>query len=827
MNDLLLDLRYAVRTLRRAPGFALAAILTLALGIGANTAILSVVDGVLLRPAPFEDADRLAMVWQTDRNSGTTREPASLPDFEDFVERSERFGSLAAFAAAEVTMRLDQGDPLRLDAMAVTHEFLPMVGIEPVIGRSMTPEDDRPGAPPVVLIGDGLWDRLFGRDPSALGRTLWVRGATFTIVGVLPAGADFGTLQILDAAAYGRAFADRFGSADVQVWLPLRPAFANTTRDNHPIFVLGRLAPDASLAVAQQEMAGISADLEASYASNDGRGAHVEALHDVIFGPVTPALSLLFVAVTLVLLVACVNVANLLLARAATRTRELAVRTALGADSRRMGRQFLVEGLVLAFCGGGLGVALAAWGTRALLALAPGDIPRVTTVHVNGTVLLLTTALCVLVGVAFGIAPMLQARRLDSQSALKGAATGSTSSGAGQRRTRMALVTAELTLAVALVVGAGHLIQSFWRLQQVDPGFTAEGVLKAQIVLPPDRYPVDFARWPDFREMHDFNDRVLERIAGLPGVTAAAIAGNHPLDAGFTNSISVPGREDEAGSWPEISVRRMTPGYLATVELALRRGRALDERDATSAPPVVLINEAAVAQYFPDREPLGQQLQMWGALRSVVGVVENERTHGLTDEAPPALYLPLAQAPSVNGDETLLVRTAGDPGALAPALRRVVRETDPELAVFGIEALDRTVRRSVGRQRFTMLVLGAFAGSAIALALVGVHGVLSYLVARRSREIGLRLALGAAPGTIVADVVWQGLRLASLGLALGLLAALGGARLLRGLLFGVTATDPLTFAAVALAVAGAAAAASWIPARRAARADPMATLRSE
>lgn len=827
MSDLVLDLRYALRTLRRAPGFALAALLTLGLGIGANTAILSVVDGVLLRPTPFENVDRLAMVWQTDRNSGTTREPTSYPDFEDFVARSEQFAGLAAFAAQEVTLAPDHGDPLRLDAMAVTHEFMPLVGISAVIGRSFTPEDDRPGAAQVALIGEGLWERLFARDPAVVGRTLRAQGTTYTVVGVLPAGADFGTLQILDGAAYARAFADRFGPADVQLWVPLRPVFANAPRDTHPIFVLGRLAPGVSLTMAQQEMDGIAADLEATYGSNDGRGAHVEALTEVVFGPVRPALSLLLVAVTLVLLVACVNVANLLLARAATRTRELAVRTALGAGVGRLGRQFLVEGLVLALLGGALGVGLATWGTRVLLTFAPGDIPRAATAQVNGPVLWLTTALCLVVGIAFGVAPALQARRLDPHSALKGAATGSASSGAGQRRTRTALVTAELALAVALVVGAGHLIQSFWRLQRVDPGFSPSGVLKAQVDLPPDRYPVDFTRWPDFREMHDFNQAVLQRIAALPGVTGAAITGNHPLDAGFTNSISVPGREDEAGGWPEISVRRMTPGYLATVQLALRRGRSLDEGDAASAPPVVLLNEAAVAQYFPDAEPLGQQIFMWGTLRSVVGVVANERMHGLADDAPPALYLPLAQAPSVNGDETFLIRTAGDAGALAPALRGAIRDVDPDLAVFGVEALDRTVRRSVSRERFTMLVLGAFAAAAIALALVGVHGVLSYLVARRSREIGLRLALGAAPGAIVADVVGQGLRLASLGLVLGLLAALGGARLLRGLLFGVTATDPLTFVWVALAVTGAAAAASWLPARRAAREDPMASLRSE
>jgi putative ABC transport system permease protein len=386
---------------------------------------------------------------------------------------------------------------------------------------------------------------------------------------------------------------------------------------------------------------------------------------------------------------------------------------------------------------------------------------------------------------------------------------------------------AELTLAVTLVVGAGLLIKSFWRLHQVDPGFRAQGVLKADLALPRNRYPVDFSVWPDFREMHQFNAALLARAAMLPGAEAVAIAGNNPLDAGFTNSISVVGREAEARDWPEISVRRVTPDYLETVGLPLRRGRALASSDAISAPPVALINEAAVRRYFPNQEPIGQQINLWGAARSVVGIVADERIHGLTDPAPPALYLPLAQAPSADGNEALLVKVRGDPTRLGPAVRGAIREIDPALAVFGIEPLSSTVGRSLGQQRFTMLVLGVFAALAIALALIGVHGVLSYLVARRSRELGLRLALGATPAAVVGQIVRQGVRLITLGVGLGLLTALAGARLLRRLLYGVGVTDPVTFLAVGAAVFAAAALASWIPAHRAARMDPMASLRSE
>jgi predicted permease len=352
-------------------------------------------------------------------------------------------------------------------------------------------------------------------------------------------------------------------------------------------------------------------------------------------------------------------------------------------------------------------------------------------------------------------------------------------------------------------------------------------VLKAQVDLPPSRYPANFANWPNFAEIHQFNRAVLDRVAAVPGVTAAALAGNHPLDAGFANSISIPGREAEAATWPEISVRRVSPGYVDAVRLPLLRGRGLTDADDTSAPAVTVVNAAAVRRYFPNADPIGQQIFLWGTLRTVVGVVGDERTKGLAEPPPPALYLPLAQAPPADGNVTVLLRTEGDPNALASSVRAAIREVDPALPPFGIEALERTVGRSVSQQRFTMLLLGVFAATAIALALIGVHGVLSYLVARRTRELGLKLALGAAPASVVGSVVREGLRLTAVGVALGLGLALAGGRLLRGLLYGVTATDPGTLVAVGAGVFAAAAIASWIPARRAARADPMTALRSE
>jgi predicted permease len=821
------DLRFAIRQLFKRPGFTAVAVLTLALGIGANTAIFSVIDGVLLRPAPFRDADRLMMVWETDRNSSTTREPASVPDYLDFRERSRRFTEFAAFTGAEVSLVPDDGDPTRLAVLGVSHEFLSMVGMAPLAGRAFTAEDDQPGASPVALLSEEVWETRYARDPAIVGRTVRLDGTATTIVGVLPANADFGARQILGAAAYQRSFADRGGGADVDLWVPLQADPATFPRATHPIFVLGRLAPDATPAVAWQEMSAIMADLEATYSENDGRGAFVEPLDAVVFGPTRPALRVLFVAVGLVLLVACANVANLLLARGTTRFREVAVRTALGADARRLARQFLIEGVLLALLGGAGGVLLAVFGTELLLAIAPADIPRLATVGIDGRVLAATALLSVTVGIVFGMVPVLQARRTDVQSALRVEAGGGARRGTGPGRLRAGLVAAELALAVVLVVGAGLLVRSFWQLWQVDAGFTADGVLKAEYQLPSSRYPVNFDVWPDFREMHQFHDALLARARELPGVEVAAIAANHPLDAGFTNSFNVPGREEEARSWPEISIRRVSPDYLGAVGLSLRRGRALENADGTFAPPVVLINETSARRFFADSDPLGEQVAFWGAARTIVGVVADEKIHGLAKATPPSVYLPLAQAPSVNGAEALLLRMRGDPTRAAAPVRSIIRELDRELAVFGVEPLTRTVQRSVGQQRFTMVLLALFAGVALVLAVVGVHGVLSYMVARRVRELGIRMALGAKRSEVVGLVLRQGMMLAAVGLGSGLVVALVAGRVLRSLLFGVTATDPLTFAAVTVAVFGVALLASWLPARRATRIDPMEALRYE
>ncbi|HEU5154204.1 MAG TPA: ADOP family duplicated permease, partial [Gemmatimonadales bacterium] len=669
-------------------------------------------------------------------------------------------------------------------------EYLGLTGSKPIIGRGFSAEDDRPGGPEVVLIGEALWQQLYSRDPHVVGRTIRIDDVQQTIVGVVPFTADFGTLQVLSAADYGKGFAARGGQVRVDLWMPLRADPESFPRQTHPIFVVGRLAGSEGIGTAQQEIEGIAAELERKYPENDARGVFLEPLSQVVFGPVRPALFVLMGAVALVLLVACANVASLLLARGAERLREVTVRTALGATTRHLVRQFLVESLLLTGCGALLGLLLAQEGLDLLLALAPGDIPRVGTVGIDSRVLAVTLGVTVFIAVCFSLFPTLQATRVNLQSALQGEASRSASAGRQHRRFRAALVISELALAVMLMAGAGVLIRSLWRLRQVDPGFSSAGVLKAEFQLPTSRYPNDYSKWPRWPATHGFNNELQRRVAALPGVEAVTIAGNHPLDAGFTSSISVVGREAEANDWPEPTIRQVDVEYFKTLRVPLLAGRSIAQTDDPEGTPVVVINESARRRFFGKTPPLGQQISLWGARRTIVGVVGNERFHGLAEDSPPSVYLPRAQAPTSGA--SLLVRTQADPASLAPAIRRIVTDLDPSLPLFGVEPLSRTLSNSIGQRRFTMIVLGAFAAVALLLAVVGVHGVLSYTVTQRTREIGIRMALGADRARVRSLILTQGGALVAGGLLLGLIGAFAITRLLRALLYGVSPTDPGT-----------------------------------
>jgi len=823
MNTFLLDLRHAASVLIRRPGFTVPVVLTLALGIGANTAIYSVVSGVLLHPTPFAAADRLMMVWETDRKSETTREPSSIPDYLDFQSRSRRFAVLSALTAADVPLNTNSGEPQRLAALAVGQGMLPMTGVQPLFGRTFTADEDRPGAPRVALISEALWRGQFAADPAIIGRDVRINDVAHQVIGVMAEGADFGVLQVLGAAAYGRGFAERGGRVRVDLWLPLR-ADPAASRGNHPILVVGRLAPGADAASAQHEMTAIATDLERSYHDdNDGRGVHVEPLMDVVFGPVRPALLALLGAVALVLLIACANVASLFLARGVARLPEVAVRVALGANLRRLTQQFIAESLVLTAAGALAGVIGARFLLDALLALAPATIPRVAEVRLDAGVLAATAAVSLLVALVVGLLPVLQARRYGLQPSLQGE-RGATA-GRAHQQVRSVLVASELALAIMLMVGAGLLIRSLGELSQVNPGFRAGGVLKAEFDLPRSRYPQDYAVYPHWTEIQRFGTDLRARLAALPGVRSVTIAGNHPLDAGFTSSIAVVGREAEAGDWPEPAIRRIDAGYFATMELPLVEGRQFQDADGSDATPVILINAAARRRYFDGRAALGSKIRLWGAERLVVGVVGDERFQGLSNASPPAVYLPSAQAPIAGG--SVLIRVQDSPSGYAASVRAAVHDVDPGLAVFGVEPLAATLANTLAQRRFTMSVLGIFAAAALLLAIIGVHGVLSYTIAQRAREFGIRMALGADTRLIRGLVLRQMARITAAGVVAGLAGALAVSRLIVVLLFGVTPADPVTYVTVAVTLAIVALLAGLLPARRAAMTDPAIALRSE
>ena len=824
LRQLAIDLRHAVRVLRAAPAFTVAALLMRAAGSGGATAIFSVVDAVLLQPLPFPDADRLVAVWETDRHSSTVREPAALPDFLDLEREARAFDTIGAIAAGEFTLAAPAEEPRRLAGLSVTHQLLPMLGVRPLAGRLLDAAEHRRRQADAALISERLWRAAFDADPGAIGRAIHVDDRPRTVVGVLPDGADLGMLQWLSAADYARGFADRDARTRVDLWLPLPLDVEALPRSTHPLLVLGRLRDGVAPDAAQQEVAGIMAVLERTHPENEARGARLEPFTDVVLGPARPGLTALLLAVGLLLAAACVNVAHLLLVRGLARRREIAVRVALGGSLSRLGRQFLTENGVLVAAGGLLGIGAAVAGVRGLVALAPADVPRLADVGVDARALGAALAVMLVVAAVFGLVPLLQARRLDVQRALAGDGGRSGGVDAGPARIRSALVVTEVALAVVLAVGAGLMVRSLIRLQQVDPGFDVAQVLKAEFQLPESRYPRSFRTWPRWTEVHRFTEALLARLEALPGVTAAAVAGHHPLDAGFTNSFAVVGRETEAKDWPEIATRIVSPGYFRTVGLGLVRGRAPGPGDHADAPPVLLINEAAARQFFQGRDPIGARLAIWGLPRTIVGVVADERFRGLDQAAPPAVYLPIGQNPRAGG--VVLVR-GPDPAGLAAAVRAVIREQDPQLAAFGLEPLALTLHASLGRPRFVMRVLVAFAGLALLLAAAGIYAVLSCEVRQRTREIGIRLALGAAPARIVGEITSRAARLTALGLVAGIGASAALTGLLRNLLYDVAPTDLVTFGGVALLLLATAIAAAAVPARQASRTDPAVSLRTE
>ena len=812
------DARRALRSMVASPVFTVAVILTLGLGIGANTAIFSVVNAVLLRPLPYHEPSRLVMLWENDRNSGTVREPASVPDLFDFAARNHVFAGVVGLQprALNFTPQSPGANAELLSAAAVTDGFLPTLGVSPLLGRGFLAAESVPGGAPVVMISERLWRSRFGSSLTVIGQQIELEDSSYAVVGVLPDG--------LELPAMPPGFTSLRSGVDV--WLPLGATSASSQRSRHDVVLVARLRSGVTTAAAQREMAALAAQLESEYpGDNRARGVFVEPLSASMVRNVRPALAVLLAAVGLVLLIACANVANLLLARTVSRRREVAVRLALGAGAPRIALQFFVESLLLSLLAAAVGVAIAALGLRALLALAPADLPRLAHISLDPWVLGFTLAIAIVLAIVFGLLPAFVARGLDVQSALREEGGRGSSGTRARARLRGALVVLEVALSVMLVIGAALMIRSVWSLRNVNPGFQPEQLVAGQYQLPPSRYPQRDSEYPRWTRVLAFHRQLIERLEAIPGVRSASVSASDPLHTGFTNSFVIVGRESEARNQPEIFVRSASPSYFATAGVSLLRGRMLTDGDDADAPPVLMINEAGVKRFFPDSDPIGQHIQFWGASREIVGIVADEKFAGLASETPPAVYPPIWQVPMPS--VSLLVRTSSDPAAAVAVVQREMRALDPEIALSEVGTMGEAISRSIGKERFTMLLLGSFAALALLLAVIGVHGVLSYTVQQRKHEMGIRMALGAQRSSVMALVVRQGMSLSLLGIFLGVLGALAVTRLLGALLFGVTPTDFGTFAIVVALIALVAALASFLPARAATAIDPATSLRVE
>jgi putative ABC transport system permease protein len=810
METLWQDVKFGARMLAKGRGFTVVALLTLALGIGANSAIFSFVNAILLRPLPYPDADRL--VFLTEWSEQVPEMSFSLANFADLRDQNRVFDAVVAFRGQNYVLT-GGPEPERLNGRQVTAGLFPTLGITPVLGRAFTPEEDRPGGDRVVLLSDGLWTRRFGRDPSVLGRSLVLNDEPYTVVGVMP-GKLHGSWRQSDVWTSLGRLEDTLGGPK--------------ERGNHPgVYVIGRMKGGTTLAQARAEVEGIGRRLAEEYpASNARQSMTVQPALDALVGDLKPALLILLGAVAFVLLIACANVSNLLLARAQTRHKEIAVRTALGAGRGRVIRQLLVESLLLSLAGGALGLALAFAGVRGLIALSPASTPRIEDVGVDASVLVFTLAVSLATGVVFGLLPALQTARADTAEALKEG--GRSSSAPGRHRVRALLVVSEVSLALVLLVGAGLLLKSFWRLLAADPGFDAERVTTMTVNLPG-------ARFDDPAKSRRFFDRVRDEMRAVPGVESFATTA--PLLGHWQTSFTVEGRpEPPPGQRPSTDITRVSPEYFRTMGVRLLAGRTFTEQDREDKPSVCVIDETMAKAQWPGEDPLGKRLRLGGGghgpenpWMTVVGIVGHVKNYGVDQESRVETYVPAAQMPV--GFGVIVVRTAGDPGSVTAGIRRAVEAVDKDVPVFAVRPLADIVADGRAEKRLAAQLLGAFAALALVLAAIGIYGVMSQSVNQQTVDIGIRVALGARRADILKLVVGQGMALAGIGVGLGLLLALslafGLASALHAVLFHVSRTDPPTYTLVPLLLTTVALLACYLPARRALRVDPIRALRSE
>lgn len=804
MSDLVRDLRYGLRAMWRTPGFTTVAILTLALGIGATTVILSVARGVLFRPLPFQKADRLVLV--RDRQPPGSDNPASYSEFLEWREHIPSLEGVAAWFNTSFTLTGD-GEAEEIYAVRVSAALLPMLGIEPVLGRSFRPEEDSRDSEPVALISHALWMRRYGSDSDVGGRTMNLGGKVFTIVGVLPSRVS-GVLP--EDSLFGQ---------HRDIWVPLRLDATVAPPDLHFIRVLGRIRPGMTAPEALQQARAAVARLERPPGAD--HSVNFIPLQEHVVGRFRPALLALLGAVSLLLLIACANVAGLLLARATARRKEIALRMALGAGRPRLVRQLLTESLMLAALGGGAGLLLSYWGLDLLVAACRDFLPRADEIAIDGTVLLCAILITLATGILFGLAP---AAQVDGAGLERSLREGSRAAGAGGARQKLrgAIVVGEIALSLVLLVGAGLLGKSFARLLTADKGFDPQNVLSFSLYLPHAPYPLPEQQTRYFQQ-------ALETVSALPGVTGTAAISELPLSGAGTNGgIAIEGRTDPPGSEPIAEKRIVTPDYFKVLKTPLLAGRAFSEQDRASSPAVAIINDALARHLFPGLDPIGRRIDFkWETKgwQEIVGVVGNVKQYGLQEDALPAIYVPHAQRPEPA--MTVVVRSTLRPADLVPAIRSRLAAIDRDRPMIEVRTLEQVVSNSVADRRLPMLILGGFAAAALLLGAIGVYGIVSYSVAQRTQEFGLRMALGARRGDVVRLVLGQGLRLAVWGLAIGFLGSFAAARLIAGLLFGITPSDPMTLGATSLVLLAVALLACYVPARRAARVDPMVALRCE
>jgi putative ABC transport system permease protein len=817
MSTLVHDLRYALRALRRTPGFTAAAVAALALGIGATTTIFTVVNGVLLRPLQYEAPDRLVNIWN-DLGQGAQSLPAVSPlDFRDYKERSRTIEDFAAAAEGNVAnLRgnlTGEGEPERADVVTVTANFFPLLGVRPLLGRQFQPEEEVVNGPHVVMLSYRLWQRRYAADPSLVGKTIQIDGVAHEVVGILP--RNF-TLQLPKEA---------FQVTDGDLWAPIQFDYGQPLPRNLTFFtVFGRLAPKVTMEQAQAEMNLIAEQFRSEFKEHAASNLRIRAvpLHYDVVKHARPALLVLLGAVGMVLLIACANVANLLLVRGTTRQAEFALRAALGASRGAMIRQVLSESLLLALAGGGLGLGITLGALEVLRRLHPANLPRLADVRMDGTVLLFTVVICAVTSVLFGLVPALRAAATDPQEHLKSGGRGG--SAGDRRRARSLLIVAEVALSVVLLVGAGLLIRSFIALQRVDPGYDGSDVLTFELSMPSGKYPGGAPRRAFFRELR-------ERLAALPGVTTVGLVSQLPLTgSGPLSPFAY--NEETARNFESVTAdgRSVSPEYFETMDAKLLAGRTFTYQDSIGTPPVIIVDETLAKLAWPGQNAVGKQLQLAptgdpNAFSEVVGVVEPMRQHDLTRDILHQIYYPIGQGTPTN--MTFVVETTLDPASLIPTVRRTVNEMDPDLPLSRLTPMSTYLTEGQAHARFSLVLMSVLGAVALLLTAVGVFGVISYSVSQRTREFGIRLALGEDPRHTRLNVVMGGMRLVLISIAIGLVGSLLVTRLIVGLLYHVSPADPVTFAGIGVLLGGVALLACYLPARRATRVDPALALRSE